>query len=405
MGKRILAVLIVVSLPFLVGFWTGYSIANKHTVPPSVTEEGQQTTPSTEAVVYNRSAAADSGTDQLSNQRQNAITRAVSISSPAVVGINVTAVREYRVQDPFSQFFGNDPFFRQYFGDRVYRQEVKGLGSGFIVSSDGYILTNDHVAGNAKEITVTLTNKEKYKAELIGTDMLSDISLLKIDGKNFPYLKLGNSDNVIIGEWAIALGNPFGLFEISDKPTVTVGVVSATGMNLSAEQGRYYRGMIQTDASINSGNSGGPLLNSVGEVIGVNAVIYSPNQGSIGLGFAIPINRVKGVLAELKKSGKIERNYWTGWDIQSVDARVARYFGLDKAEGVIVSDVKRGSPAERSGFKVGDIIVELNGEHVLNEESVSAIVSEGKAGDILKMKVLREKQFMNINLTLERRPQ
>ncbi len=402
MGRKLVAVLIIVSVPLLVGFWTGYRIGARHASAEPAGPSPTMTAVAEEPAFY-QAAVRDSISDRLSTQRRNAITTAVASTSPAVVGINVTEVREYRVQDPFSQFFGNDPFFRQYFGDRTVRQEVKGLGSGFIISPDGYILTNDHVAGNAKEVTVTLTNKGKYKAELIGTDMLSDISLLKIDGKDFPYLKLGNSDDVIIGEWAIALGNPFGLFEISDKPTVTVGVVSATGMNLSAEGGRYYRGMIQTDAAINSGNSGGPLVNSLGEVIGVNAVIFTPNQGSIGLGFAIPINRVKSVLTELKKSGKIERNFWTGLEIQTVDVRVARYFGLDKAEGVIISDVKRGSPAERGGFKVGDIIVEVNGERIVNEDNIQAIVSERKAGDVLKMKVLREKKFMNLELTLARR--
>jgi serine protease Do len=377
----------------LVGFWTGFNFGQKHPGPA----EDAQTRISPEPISVSQPQERDSASEKITDQRRNAITRAVSIASPAVVGINVTEVREYR--DPWSA----DPFFRQFFGDRVYRQEVKGLGSGFLVSSDGYILTNDHVAGNAKEITVTLTSREKYKAELIGTDMLSDISLLRIDGTKFPYLRLGNSDDVLIGEWAIALGNPFGLFEISDKPTVTVGVVSATGMNLNAEGGRYYRGMIQTDASINSGNSGGPLLNSAGEVIGVNAVIFTPNQGSIGLGFAIPINRVKGVLAELKKSGKIERNFWTGLEIQSVDARVARYFGLDNAEGVIVSDVKKGSPADRSGFKVGDIIIEVNGDRIANDESITAIVSEHREGDVLKMKIVREKHRIALELKLERR--
>jgi serine protease Do len=394
MSKKTLAILVVISLPLLVGFWTGYNLGQKH--PADV--DFSPSNPPAEAASFSQAAGNDTSEQKVSDSRRNAITRAIAVASPAVVGINVTEVREYR--DPWSA----DPFFRQFFGDRVYRQEVKGLGSGFIVTADGYILTNDHVAGNAKEITVTLTSKEKYKAELIGTDPLSDISLLKIDGKNFPYLRLGNSDDVIIGEWAIALGNPFGLFEISDKPTVTVGVISATGMNLNAEGGRYYRGMIQTDAAINSGNSGGPLLNSAGEVIGVNAVIFTPNQGSIGLGFAIPINRVKGVLAELKKSGKIERNFWTGLELQTVDARVARYFGLDKVEGVIVSDIKRGSPAERGGFRVGDIIIEVNGERIADDDFLTAIVTEHREGDVLKMKVMREKKYITLELKLERRP-
>lgn len=402
--KQVLIVLLVIALPLLVGFGLGYSVGFKQSGAPATERVRSDEQASLKHTSYFQSADRDSITEELSGQRRNAITRAVAMASPAVVGINVTEVREYTYRDPFSGFFPNDPFFRQFFGDRTYRQEVKGLGSGFIISPDGYILTNDHVAGNAKEITVTLTNKEKYKAELVGTDLVSDISLLKIDGNNFPYLKLGNSDDVLTGEWVIAMGNPFGLFEISDKPTVTVGVVSATGMNLSAEGGRFYRNMIQTDAAINSGNSGGPLLNSLGEVIGVNSVIYTPNQGNIGLGFAIPINRVKGIIEELRKSGKIERNVWTGLELQTVDMRVARYFGLDRVEGVIVSDVRRNSPAERAGFKPGDIIVSVNSEPIANEENFTAILIDSKPGDVLRTKVLREKKTIDINLKVERRP-
>jgi serine protease Do len=340
----------------------------------------------------------DSVNDIVSSSRRNAITKTVAAASPAVVGINVTEVRQYRQWSPW----GDDPFFRQFFGDRVYTQKVQGLGSGFLISSDGYVLTNDHVAGNAKEITVTLTSGEKYNAKVIGTDQVSDITLLKIEAKNLPFIKLGNSDEVITGEWVIAFGNPFGLFDISDKPTVTVGVVSATGMNLRAQEGRVYKGMIQTDAAINSGNSGGPLLNSVGEVIGVNAVIYTPNQGSIGLGFAIPINRVKSIVAELKRSGKIDREWYTGLEIQTVDLRVARYFGLEKAEGVIISDVKRGSPGDRSGFRVGDIIFEANGEKVVDEATLTSIVNDLRAGDVVKMKVMRDRKTMDLRLKLEK---
>jgi serine protease Do len=200
------------------------------------------------------------------------------------------------------------------------------------------------------------------------------------------------------------MGNPFGLFDISDKPTVTVGVVSATDMNLSAGENRYYRGMIQTDAAINQGNSGGPLLNSLGEVIGVNSVIFTPNQGSIGLGFAIPINKVKGIVTDLKKSGKVERDFWTGLEIQTVDDRVAHYFGLSKAEGVIISDVKRQSPGEEAGLKPGDIILEVNGEKISEEGGLIAIVQESKEGDVLNLKILREKKTLDKSLTLKRQP-
>ncbi len=398
MIKKLLAIIVVISLPLLMGFAIGYSIGYKHHDSTEVVPLEDQ--PSATEAAYYQSASRDSIGDQISNQRHNAITHAIGLASPAVVGINVTAIEEYSYPSPF----GNDPFFDQFFGNRTYRQEVKALGSGFIVSPDGYILTNDHVAGNAKEITVTLTNKEKYKAKLVGTDMLSDISLLKIDGSNFPYLKLGNSDDVIIGEWAIAMGNPFGLFDISDKPTVTVGVVSAVGINLNAEGGRFYRNMIQTDAAINQGNSGGPLLNSLGEVIGVNAVIFTPNQGSIGLGFAIPINRVKTVLNELRKHGKIERNFWIGWEVQTVDNRVARYFGLDKAEGAIIADLKRNSPADRAGLKPGDIITEINGETIVNEDNITAILVDAHIGDVLKLKILRGGKTMSVNLKIEERP-
>ncbi len=393
-GKTLMIVLMFL-VPLVGGGLIGYNLGHTSTSTPGL----PITAASYDSAPFQESRSRDSVGPDLDQSRRNAITRTVAEASPAVVGITVTEVRQYRYRTPW----GDDPFFRQFFGDQTYTQQVQGLGSGFLISADGYILTNDHVAGNAKEIMVTLTDGGKHKAELVGTDAVSDIALLRIDGKNLPYLKLGNSDDVIIGEWAIAFGNPFGLFDISDKPTVTVGVVSATKMNLRAEEGRVYRGMIQTDAAINAGNSGGPLLNSVGEVIGVNSMIYTPNQGSIGLGFAIPINRVKTVLADLKRSGKIEREYWTGLEVQTVDSRVARYFGLDRAEGVIVSEVKRGSPAERAGFKVGDIIQEVNGEKVADESGIVGIVDDAKVGDVLAMKVFRDRNTVNLKLKLEKK--
>ena len=393
-------------LLFVAGGLIGYSVGHTGS---SNTEQAQpvryEGAPFQEAQTASYATrGGDSIIDGITASRSNAITRAVAVASPAVVGINVIEVRQYRYRDPWGGVFGDDPFFRHFFGDRTYTQQVQELGSGFIISPDGYILTNDHVAGNAKEITVTLTGGEKYKAELIGTDQISDIALLKIDGKNLPYVKLGNSDDIIIGEWVIACGNPFGLFDISDKPTVTVGVVSATEVNLRAQGGRVYRGMVQTDAAINSGNSGGPLINSAGEVIGVNSVIYTPNQGNIGLGFAIPINKVKSIVTELKVNGRIEREYWTGLEVQSVDVRVARYFGLEKAEGAIVSNVQRGSPADRAGFKPGDIILEVNGEKILDQSSVISIINDSKLGDMLKMTVMREKKTIELKLKLEKRP-
>jgi serine protease Do len=399
--KKTLIVLTVLVVPLLLGFGLGFGVGHR-TSSGSSGDNAFDNMFSTAG--YETSGGNDSINNQISNSRQNAITRSVAMASPAVVGINVTEVREYTYRNPWSGMFGEDPFFRQFFGDKTYKQEIKGLGSGFLISPDGYILTNDHVAGNAKEITVTLTNKEKYKAKLVGTDMVSDIALLKIEGKNFPFIHLGNSDDILIGEWVIAMGNPFGLFDISDKPTVTVGVVSATGMNLNADQGRIYRGMIQTDAAINQGNSGGPLINSDGDVIGVNAVIFTPNQGNIGLGFAIPINRVKSIVTELKKSGKVERNFWTGLEVQSVDQRIANYFELSKVEGVVVTDVKRHSPAEDGGFKPGDVIVEVNSERIGKDDDIIGIVQNSKEGDVLQMKVLRDKKTISLSLKLEKNP-
>jgi serine protease Do len=388
--------LIVLFLLFAGGL-VGYSIGHSSRPPEVQTVEssGFEGVQTTSFAGTDR----DSLSEALHGARRNAITRAVAMASPAVVGINVIEVQQYRQYSPW-----DDPFFRYFFGDRTVTRQVQELGSGFIISPDGYILTNDHVAGNAKEIKVTLTNGKKYKADLIGTDRVSDIALVKIAGSDFPYLKLGNSEDVVIGEWAIALGNPFGLFEYNDKPTVTVGVISATGMNLQEKEGRNYRGMIQTDAAINAGNSGGPLLNAVGEVIGVNSLIVSPNQGNIGVGFAIPINKVKTVVEALKRSGRIERDFWTGLEVQTVDRRIARYFGLDKIEGVIVSDVQRGSPAERAGFQVNDIIVRANGETVTDDSVLLSLISDLKVGDVIRMRVLREKKEVDLKLRLEKRP-
>ncbi len=348
--------------------------------------------------------------DEISTSRQNAITRTVETVSPAVVGINVIEIRETVYRDPFREFFGDDPFFgpffRDRFGDRTRRQEVRGLGSGFIISPDGYILTNDHVAGNATEITVTLSDGRQFKAELVGSDLVSDIALLKIESEDLPYVPLGNSDYVIIGEWVIALGNPFGLFERGHKPIVTVGVISAKDMNLSSVNNRVYRGMLQTDAAINSGNSGGPLVNSLGEVIAVNTLIYTGsgyNTGNIGLGFAIPINRVKSIVEDLRKHGRIDRSFWTGMRIQPVDANFARILGLERAEGVIINQVFPDSPASRAGLEVGDVVIEVNGERITSQEVLVDIVNSARVGDVLQMKLIRDKNEVPAQLKLETR--
>ncbi|HEY7750808.1 MAG TPA: trypsin-like peptidase domain-containing protein [Ignavibacteriaceae bacterium] len=341
--------------------------------------------------------------DDITNSRKNIITNTVEKVSPAVVGISVIEIRQY--QDPFTSFF-NDPFFRQFFGDRgTHNRKVKGLGSGYIVSPDGYIITNDHVAGNAAEVKVTLTDTRIFEAKIIGSDAASDICLLKIDGDDLPYIELGNSDEVIIGEWVIALGNPFGLFELNDKPTVTVGVVSATGMNLEQINERYYLNMIQTDAAINGGNSGGPLVNSLGQVIGMNTIIFTSgnNSGNIGLGFAIPINKVKRIVEELKAKGKVERDFEIGLRIQSIDEGIANYYNLKTTKGVIVTKIYPNTPAEEAGIEVGDIIIEVEGFKISSESSIFGVFHEFRTGQQVSVKLIRNNTELIKKMTLERK--
>ncbi|HRS01434.1 MAG TPA: trypsin-like peptidase domain-containing protein [Bacteroidota bacterium] len=356
-------------------------------------------------------------TNDITASRNNAITQTVAKASPAIVGINVIEIQEYVVRNPFNPF--NDPFFQFFFGDqfsapeRKYQRKVQGLGSGFIISPDGYILTNHHVAGNATKIIVTLTNGEKYDAKLIGADMVSDVALLKINAKNLPYLKLGNSDNLLVGEWAIAFGNPFGLFNINSKPTVTVGVISNLGVNLVNEDqpyNRVYKNMIQTDAAISSGNSGGPLLNANGDVIGVNTMILSTAQsmkgaGSIGIGFAIPINRVKSIVNSIMNGKKLNRDIYIGMevmDLEELDNATKKAYKIDdKAVGAIIGKIYRNSPADKSGLDVGDIIIKVNNESVNNKNDFLVQALDACVGDKLQIQVKRGDKILTKTLIVE----
>ena len=390
---------IILMIPLILGFGIGYSV--KSSGSESVTAVNKEFAQSFPAA-SRQSNGQNADPDKVSNTRRNAITEAVAQVSPAVVGINVTEVRTYR--DPWSQLFPNDPIFRQFFGEQ--QEKVENLGSGFIISPDGYIVTNDHVAGNAVRITVTMTGGKRLKAQLVGTDPLTDVSLIKVDADNLPYVTLGNSDDIVIGEWAIAFGNPFGLFDINDKPTVTVGVISSTGMNLGHINNHFYSSMIETDAAINGGNSGGPLVNSRGHVIGMNTLIYTGGQSTtfVGYGFAIPINRIKKVVADLRKKGKVVRDIWKGFDAQAVDARIARYFGLTSVRGIIVSEVEVGGPAAKAGLKVGDIILQVNGQEIDSGDDLTQILIDASPGDVLTMKVYREHKTVTLTLKLDRRP-
>lgn len=390
MRMKLLGILIMLILPLLVGFAIGYSV-HPSTEAPSRAE----------GLTYIASAPAGEDTVDLPVSRRNAITRAVSKVSPAVVGINVIEIREQRI-DPFFRRFFEDPIFDQFFRRRF---EVRGLGSGFVVSSDGYIVTNHHVAGNATKITVTMTDGKRLDAELVGTDPIADIAVLKVKGNGLPTVTLGNSDGIIVGEWAVAFGNPFGLFEINDKPTVTVGVISSTGMNLGQVGDYVYRDMVETDAAINSGNSGGPLANADGEIIGMNTLIFTGGQTNtfVGYGFAIPINKVKRILDEIRRTGTVSRDYNLGFTVQKVDARIARYFRMREAAGVIVSELQTGSPADKAGLQVGDIILTLNGENVNSEEQFLMALSDKEEGATLTFGIFRQGKTVEISMKFRRR--
>lgn len=355
-------------------------------------------------VFASNNTVSSNNTEDVAISRQNAITRAVERLSPAVVGINATAIQYYSYS-PLAQ----DQFWRMFFPDQVYEQKVPSLGSGFIISSDGLVLTNEHVIGEAKveNIIVTTTDGEKHKVEWVKKDDVTDITLLKIAGKGFTSITFGNSDDIIIGEWAIALGNPFGLFAINSQPSVTVGVISATKRDFGlVEEKRVYKDMIQTDASINPGNSGGPLANSLGEVIGMNTFIYTGSQysqGSVGVGFAIPSNRIKDIVNEIQRFGKVDRSYETGIEVLNVDRYIAHALGLRSAQGVYISKVERNSSGYRAGVQPGDIILSLNGRKIENANDPRRIIRELElhTGDFIELEILRDNKVIKLKVLLE----
>ena len=334
------------------------------------------------------------------NSRQNAITVAIEKVSPAVASINVTQVQRYSIS-PFQR----DPWFEYFFPPEIRQREVKGSGSGIVISPDGYVLTNDHVVENASKIIVTLKGGKQYDADIVGVDELTDLALLKLDGKNFPYVKMGNSDNLIIGEWVIALGNPFGLFDVNQQPTATIGIISGKDLDFGLQNGKVFQSMIQTDAAINPGNSGGPLVNSRGELIGINTFIYtgdSSRQGSIGIGFAIPINRARRIAEELKSKGRIVRDFTTGLTVQSLDRRTARYLDIPIIEGVIITSIMKDSPAGKARLELRDVIITVENEKVSSLDDILEIIdiNDFRPGDKLKLKIWRDGRYYNRILTL-----
>jgi len=342
----------------------------------------------------------------IEGSRETALTRTIEKISPSIASINVIQIKEY-IRNPFF----NDPFFQFLFPDQPYRQQIKSLGSGVVIGPDGYIITNQHVIEKADKIIVTLPGGKEYNPVSVWEDRITDIAVLKIDDKNLPYAKLGSSDDLIIGEWVIALGNPFGLFDINKQPTATVGIISAMNLDFGRESyGRIYQGMIQTDASINQGNSGGPLCNANGDVIGINTFIYTSGgytEGSIGIGFAIPINRARDIAEELKKYGRIDRSYGTGieGDPRSIDRWMARYLKLPRVGGVLINGITKGSTAEKAGLEIGDVILEVNNVSVNSVDEIKQLIQENylRAGDKLTIVYYREGKKRKTELELSKR--
>ncbi len=349
---------------------------------PSVKELNEQIE-SEESVPQDKQA----DTEKIYSARKNAITDAVEHIQPAVVSVNVIKTKIVRRRTSF--FFG--------FYDEV-PYNIKGIGSGVIFSKDGYIITNGHVVEGATEIKVILTDNRQFDGKLIGLDKIHDIAVLKIEGKNLPYAKLGKSSDLIIGEWAIAVGNPYGFLIKDSKPSVSVGVISAVNRDFAEnEQGKIYRRMIQTDAAINQGNSGGPLVNIYGEVIGINTFIFSESGGNIGIGFSIPIDQVKKVTGELIRYGKI-REIWFGFKVQDINPMTASHFQLENLDGVIVNYIQNNSPASKAGLKKEDIIIEINGNNIRNTEDAELAVSDISVGDKMKLTVIRKRKKISLVL-------
>jgi len=333
--------------------------------------------------------------------------------SPAVVNVATTIEQKAGMElssgegSPFPQFPENSPFgefFKHFFeqmpqGRQGQNPQFRGpqpkahaLGSGFIISPDGYIVTNNHVVDGASEISVTLTDQRKFDAELIGTDPKTDLALLKVKAdRDLPYVSFGDSDEALPGDWVVAVGNPFGL-----GGSVTAGIVSARGRDLRSGP---YDDFIQIDAPINKGNSGGPTFNLDGEVIGINTAIYSPNGGSVGIGFDIPANLAKPVIQQLRDHGSVKRG-WLGVQIQMVTPEIAEGLGLDKPRGALVVTVTPDSPADQAGFKSGDVILKVGADEVTDMHELPRLVADIESGTDVRFQVLRDgdRQALNVEI-------
>ncbi len=337
----------------------------------------------------------------LLNEFSTAFEDAASKVNPAIVAIYSEHVLKVEGplaggNDPLRQFFGDD-FFRHFFGNQGPRTErTQALGSGVIVSDDGYILTNNHVVAHADKLTVLLQNKKRYTAKVVGTDPQSDVAVIKIDAHDLPAAALGNSDGLKVGQWVIAVGNPFGLMH-----TVTAGIISATGR--SPEGLADFADFIQTDASINPGNSGGALADLDGNVVGINTAIESNTGNNAGVGFAIPINMAKSIMEELVKTGEVRRGY-LGITLQDINDDLAKALKLGTTEGTLISDVAPDGPADKAGLKRGDIVTAFNGKKVDDSQALQNAVVESQPGSKVTLTYLRDGKEQEATVELGTRP-
>jgi serine protease Do len=342
----------------------------------------------------------------LDASRRTAIVAAAERVGPAVVTLSVVQTRVVQTSPlPFGEDFF-EPFFRDMIPQYRYREQIPNMGSGVVISANGYVLTNEHVVRGAEKITVILPDGRRFEGTVLGSHPQYDLAVVKIDGRNLPIARLGSSNDLMVGEWALAIGNPFGFLLNDTQPTVTAGVISATHRDIKSQgsTGGIYKNMIQTDAAINPGNSGGPLVNAKGEVIGINTFIFTKSGGSEGIGFAIPIDAAKRVVDELIKYGKV-RNVWIGVRTWELTPYVAERLGTKDRNGLYVSVIERGSPADRAGVKVGDIIRRVNGTPIRDVDEAYRALFGANVGDSVSLTVERDGKLRTMSLTLTELPE
>jgi serine protease Do len=389
--------------PYIFGTLTGVAIAVAVIAMVMLDrKEGASTATSPAGLAASNGVVSDeqkqSTIGEIAEHRRNAIVRATEQVAPAVISIN--AFYTVRTRPVY------DIWWNRWYPSRVIPQAV--LGSGVIIDSKGYAFTNYHVVQNAERIQVATSDGKNYSAKLVGTAPSYDLALIKLEGDEFTAAPLGNSDDLLVGEWAIAIGSPFG-YQLADvQPTVTVGVISAMHRDIKQDPDsqQIFNDMIQTDAAINPGNSGGPLVNAHGEVIGINTLIFTGSEGSstnIGLGFAIPINRARFVFNEIVEHGRV-RDVWLGMTAATITPELQAALDLPTSNGVIVQGIEEGGPAAKAGLKPGDQIIAINGVTIESREQANRVIFGSAVGQTLAMKVNRKDKLLDVKVTLAERP-